>query len=256
MQKTRATYRMDDKVAERVAKQYEKLMEEHGGRLTPKKDGEVPFVYPAIVDSSSSSSNVVGGEGSGGGVVGETKDAIKARRAAEREKARSEKAEAKARSRADRIEARDRVRAEKKAAAMERSSAERTEATAVAAASSVEAASGTTSDVVGTTVATLIAEDGITDDGIAELTKAGGGDDIVVVARGRRDLLSVVRSRATPKNVGAVVVTGGTVAYGYNYYRENNPAARSERERQLRLILGSDVDDDEDDEDDDDDEDG
>ena len=48
MQKTRAIYRMDDKVAKRIARQYEMLMEEHGSRLTSRKEGEIPFVYPAI----------------------------------------------------------------------------------------------------------------------------------------------------------------------------------------------------------------
>ena len=135
--KTRAIYRMEDAVAERVAKQYEKLMEEHGGRLTPRKEGEgPPFAYPDVIDvdpasaGDAASASASGGGGGGGGA--ETRAAMKARRAAEREAVRSEKALSKSKAKAERVEGRERARAEK-IAARERRSAER--ATAAAASS-------------------------------------------------------------------------------------------------------------------------
>ena len=258
--KTRAIYRMEDKVAERVAKQYEKLMEEHGGRLSPRKEGEgPPFAYPDVIDvDPTSASDAASASASGGGGGGaETRAAIKARRAAEREAARSERAQSKSKAKAERVEGRERTRAEK-VAARERRSAEKAAAAAASAAGAAAASAAVSSSAAtATSVATLIAGDGITDDGIAELTESGGGDVVVVRRQGpsaaATNLVSVIGSRATAKNIGAVVITGGAAAYGFNYYRDNNTAAKKERERQLRLILGNDGDDDDDDDEDEED---
>ena len=250
MQKTRAIYRMEDDVAMRVAKQYEKLMGEYGGRLTPRKEGEgPPFAYPDIddgVESSAGSTSEDVGVGDGGG--GGTRADARARRAAENAAMRSKRAETKARARAERSEARERARAEKVAA---REAAKARTADAATTTSDEPAVSDAMAgSTMTTTTTTVLVEDGITGDGMAMLAESGDGS--IVVARDERtaavaNIISAVRSKATVTNVGAVIVTGGAVAYGVNYYRENNPTAKSERERQLRLILGNEVDDDDDD---------
>ncbi|KAL7479253.1 hypothetical protein ACHAW6_005002 [Cyclotella cf. meneghiniana] len=64
------------------------------------------------------------------------------------------------------------------------------------------------------------------------------------------ELINTIRSHATVKNVGMVVIAGGATVYGINYFKENNSAAQKERERQLKLIMGVSDDDDDDSEDD------
>jgi hypothetical protein len=255
MQKTRAIYRMEDDVAMRVAKQYEKLMEEYGGRLTPRKEGEgPPFVYPDIdyvVDSAAKSASDGGGDDGG-----ETRADARARRAAERAAIRSEKSESKTRAKAERSEARERVRA-KKVAAREAAKMKTADSTTMNGPAILNGEGGVGGSSIASAATTVIAEDGITDDGVAMLTESGDGS--IIVRRDEpsatADIISTIRSRATATNVGAVVVVGGAAAYGLNYYRENNSASKSERERQLRLILGNEIDDDDDDEDDDEDDD-
>ena len=44
MDKTRAIYKMDKKVAAKVAEEYKGLMDQYGGRLSPAQEGEAPFV--------------------------------------------------------------------------------------------------------------------------------------------------------------------------------------------------------------------
>eukprot|EP01082_Thalassiosira_pseudonana_P013752 g12460.t1 g12460 contig6:1964156-1965621(-) len=83
MEKTRAIYKMDDKVAAKVAKQYEALMEQRGGRLSPAQSN-----------------------------VPKRKAASRSKRAAEKEALRQERAtqrqtkkDAKAKAKADRLAA-------------------------------------------------------------------------------------------------------------------------------------------------------
>ena len=251
MSKTRAIYRLDDKVAEKIAKQYQVLMTEYGGRLTPRKEGEIPFVYPDIDDSIASS---VATTSSAAAVVGsnnakEVKAAAKAKRIAEAAALRSVKLETRERLKAEKLAVKAKARVDK-AIAKERKMAEKM-------------ASMTTGDNNKASslpdVATLIVEEGITDEGITELLSSSSVDGNIVALREQKDdntlssIITTIKSKATVTNVGTVVVAGGVASYGLNYLKENNPAAKNERERQLRLILGNVDDDDEEEEDDDDD---
>ncbi len=258
MQKTRSIYKMEDGVAERVAKQYESLMKEYGGRLTPKKEGEVPFVYPEIaVDGDGAAS---AGKGSASS-DNQDKAAAKAKRLAEKEALRQERADAKAKAKEERTLAAANAKAER-AAAKEQKLAEKAAtkaASAAAAAGSMVAVS--TAEAVSTS-AISVAEDAVLDvetvqsESVAVAldthpTKSTTTTDAV------KSTLSTIQSKATVKNIGTIVVGGGVATYAYNYFQENNAGAQKERERQLKLILGKDDDDEDDEEfDDDDDEDG
>ena len=107
MEKTRVIYKMDDKVAAKVAKQYEALMEQHGGRLSPAQAGETPFARPSAEQQSSSLSPISIKE-----QRAKEKAAASAKRAAEKEALRQERAtqrqtkkDAKAKAKADRLAA-------------------------------------------------------------------------------------------------------------------------------------------------------
>jgi len=264
MEKTRAIYRMDDRVAEKVAKQYEGLMAEYGGRLTPAKEGEVPFVYSAdtaaaagVVASASSST------ASSGASLKEEKAVAKAQRAAEKEAARNEKMEARAQSKAERAEAKAQVKADR-AAAKEERLAEKAAAGAVAAAAATSAGASASvvsmadDDVAATANGDVFAAAGNNAVEKSSVEEAAiSADTQQTSASKANDVISSIKTYATPRNVATVVIGGGVAAYGFNYYQENSASSQSEREQALKLILGDDEDDDyEDDDDEDDDEDG
>jgi hypothetical protein len=107
VEKTRAIYKMDNKVAEKVASQYAELMEQYGGRLTPAQEGETPFVQPGIEKNVVSQS-----PGQSKGERAANKAALKAKRVAEKEATKKERvaqkqarADAKAKARADKAAA-------------------------------------------------------------------------------------------------------------------------------------------------------
>jgi hypothetical protein len=265
MSKTRAIYRLEDKVAEKIAKQYQGLMAEYGGRLTPKKEGEVPFVYPeidtSITSSVASTSSAAATTIAVGGSAKEVKAAAKAKRIAEATALRLEKLETRARRKAEKMAGKAKAVSEK-AIAKDRKMAEKmaslTTTTTTTTTTGNDKAASSLPDVV----ATLIVEDGITDEGITQLvtSSSADGSNIVAVRKPKEEdntfsnIITTIKSKATVTNIGTVLVAGGVASYGFNYLKENNPAVKTERERQLRLILGNVDDDDEDEDDDDDDE--
>ncbi|KAL7540719.1 hypothetical protein ACHAXR_010331 [Thalassiosira sp. AJA248-18] len=268
MDKTRAIYKMDDRVAEKVAKQYEGLMEQYGGRLTEAKGGEVPFVYSDESAAAALVADVAGGANSGSGVK-EERVAAKAQRMAEKEAARNERAEAKAQARAERVAAREQAKADK-AAAKENKLAEKAAGAAVAlaakeaasagaAAASAAASSMGDGDVAATANGDVFSTAGSNAVAESSIEHQSAISSAVVkeqkTASKANDIVSTIKSYATPKNVATVVVGGGAVKFGLDYYQENNGGAQSERERQLKLLLGEDDDDEDDDDDDFDDED-
>ena len=257
--KTRAIYKMDDKVASQVATQYEQLMEQYNGRLTPPGEGEeVPFKYDTPVLADDGGDNV-----DAKAKRREERVALKAKRATEREARLKEKAETKAlrveeraKAKADRDAARDEKKAAKLAAAGAAAAAG-----ASAAASSAVAVGNHDMDIAATANGDVSATAG--DNAVSSSSSVVTKKATPKVAKSSssskaNDILSQVKQVATPKNVGTVVIGGGAAVYGFNYYKENNNAAVKSREEQLKLILGNDEDDDDDDEfdDDDDDEDG
>ena len=246
--KTRAIYKMDDRVAAKVAGQYKSLMEEHGGRLTPAKEGEVPFVYSEEAATAAATSGAVAG---GGATSKEEKAAAraaaKAKRVAEKEAAKKERAEARAQKKAEKQAAKERRLAEKSAAATAALAAK--EAEEIASESSIVPlmdgdVSATGNDEF------FQPEPDIESSTAVVSTQEGGGKST--------EIINTIKTYATPKNVATVVIGGAAVKFGMNYYAENNAAAQSEREQQLKLILGADDDEDEDEDDefDDDEEDG
>lgn len=256
MEKTRAIYKMDDRVAEKVAGQYEGLMKEYGGRLTAPKEGEVPFVSPA----DSVAAGVVASSSSSTASLKEEKAAAKAQRAAEKEVARNEKMEARAQVKAERAEAKAQAKAEK-AAAKEGRLAEKAAVAATAAASA-----GTTASVIS------MADDDVAATANGDVFAAAGNNAVAESsieqdaasssvatqqssASKANDVVSTIKTYATPRNAATVVIGGGVAVYGFKYFQENSPASQSEREQALKLILGTDDEDDDYDDDDDDDED-
>ncbi len=254
MQKTRSIYKMEDGVAERVAKQYENLMAEYGGRLTPKKEGEVPFVYPDITNSAADGDNADSMTSSSLSTGGkEDKAAANAKRNAEKEALRQARAEAKAKSKEDRMALANKAKAER-AAAKEKKLAERAAAKVVAAS-------------VGTGKATVFVEEEAVPaaTSVPEVDSIGAADTAstteiattrTTTPTARSVVLSTIQSKATLKNIGTVVIGGGMANYAFNYFRENNAGAQKERERQLKLILGKDDENEDEDEEDDDEDDG
>ena len=264
MDKTRAIYKMDDRVAEKVATQYKGLMEEYGGlRLTAPQEGEVAFVYEEAggellveVDSPEA--------------VKEKRVAEKAKRAVEKAALREASAEAKAAAKVERAAAKE-ARLAEKAAAKEAKLAEK--AVGAAAALAAKEAASAASAATASTAVSIIADDDVvaaTASGDVFATAGNSAGTSIEEQKASPpkkqstsaskskagDALSTVKAYATPKNVAAVVLAGGVINYGVNYYQENNGGAQAERERQLKLILGDDNDDDDDDDefDDDDDE--
>lgn len=250
-EKTRAIYMMDDRVAAKVAGQYRGLMEEHGGRLTPAKEGEVPFVYEAakagegaaaVAAASGAKDKVNPGRGAKRrNERAMARAARRVQRRTDRAARREARVAAKAEKREERLAAREKGEAGRAAAAAAALAAK--EAAAAAASEAVAVGAAAVSDSVpGPTVeSTAVTEQ--PPEAAATSSEAGG-------------ILSQIKNYATPQNAAIVVVGGGAVNYGINYYRENNGAAQSERERQLRLILGEDDEEDDDEDEFDDDEDG
>mmetsp|Transcript_23271 Transcript_23271/g.41976 ORF Transcript_23271/g.41976 Transcript_23271/m.41976 type:complete len:941 (+) Transcript_23271:172-2994(+) len=256
-EKTRAIYKMDDRVAEKVAIQYKGLMEEHGGRLTPAKEGEVPFVYAedeAGVGTVASGAAVAVNPGRGAqsrNERAEARAARKAQRAAEKAEAREARVEAKAQKRAET----EKLSAEKAASAAAAVAAK--EAAAVAAASTASAVAD--ADIAATSNEDMTAAAGsnaLSESPVESSTSVITQQTTASTASSKaNEIVSQIKTYATPKNIATVVVGGGAAVFGINYYKENNGAAQSERERQLKLILGEDEDEDEEDDDDFDDED-
>jgi hypothetical protein len=254
MQKTRSIYKMEDGVAERVAKQYETLMAEYGGRLTPKKEGEVPYVYPDLNDGDATTTSKSSSASTTGGSTKQQQDkaAAKAKRTAEKEALRQARAEAKAQSRADRMALASQAKAER-AAAKERKLAEKAALSATAIAATSTAAEEAMTSAISAAEDAVIAADTIESDIMAVTSSSDTAITTTSTSTAVTTILSNIQSKATPKNIGTVVIGGGVATYAYNYFQENNAGAQKERERQLKLILGKDEDDDDEEEDDDDD---
>jgi len=257
-EKTRAIYKMDDKVAAKVALQYEELMTKYNGRLTePQESDGMPFTWDNddVLADELVDGKVIAVGGSDKAKRREERAAVKAKRAAEWESAKAVRAEERAANKAQRAEAKSLAKAEREAA-KEAKLAEK-----VAAAAGVTAAVG--ASVSGTAVSSMVdGEIAATANGDISATAGTNAvsSDLVETTSSTTssstDLLTKVKKVATKRNVGTVVIGGGAALYGINYYKENNAATVSSREEQLRLILGDDDDDDEDDDDfDDDDED-
>ena len=262
IEKTRAIYKMDNKVAAKVAKQYEMLMEQNGGRITPAKEGETPFVRPSHDHKSNEASSA-----SANDERAQEKAAAKAKRAAEREAAKQEKeaqrkakAEAKAQAKADLALAKEKQLAEKKLSKEEAVTASAAAAAAAASATlaakesaAVAAATSSAHKAADSEIAATAQMDFAATAGQEAVARSALEDDKPVTKKeSGNSLIENIKSKATVKNVATVVIGGGAAAYGFNYYMENNSGAQSEREKQLKLILGGDLDNDEDDEDDDD----
>ena len=95
--KTRAIYyKMKNAEAVKIAKQYDQLMEEYGGRLSPAQEGEVPFVRPTddlLKDGPSAKEKQVS-----------EKAAAKAKRAAEKKANKQARADAKLKAKIDKAQ--------------------------------------------------------------------------------------------------------------------------------------------------------
>ncbi len=247
IEKTRAIYKMDDKVAAKVAKKYEELMEEHGGRLPTAKEGDTPFIPPThhkTSDAAATTKTISD--------RAKAKAEAKAKRAAEKEAQRKAKAEAKAQAKADRAAAKEKQQAEKtkakeaEAAVSAAAALAAKESAAVTAATSA-AHQAADSEIAATAQMDFAAAagqeavapsslDGIHDSGASSKDKVSGS------------IIDTMKKKATLRNVAPVVIGGGAAVYGFSYYKENNSGAQSEREKQLKLILGGSFDDDDEDE--------
>lgn len=249
IEKTRAIYKMDDKVAAKVATQYEALMEQYGGRLTPSQEGEVPFVYQtaekvsdaataAAIVATPSKSEAAAQKAKAKEERAAAKAEAKAKRAMEKEQAKKEKAAQK--------QARAEAKAEAKAAKLEKAAME----SASQEASDSEMAATAGMDFAATAGVEASVEETISDTSSSASLEVSSTED-------SKNILDTIKSKANAKNAATVVVAGGVAVYGYNYVTENSASAQAERERQLKLIMGVSDDDDEEDEDDEfDDDDG
>ena len=260
-EKTRAIYKMDDKVAAKVALQYEELMTKYGGRLTePQESDGMPFTWDNndVVVDELVDGKVIAVGGSDKAKRREERAALKAKRAAERESAKAERAEERAANKAQRAEAKAIAKAEREAM-KEAKLAEKVAAAGVTAAVGASVAgtvSSATSMVDGEIAATAngdISATASTNSVSSDLVESTSSS--IAKSTSSSDLLTKVKKVTTKRNVGTVVIGGGAAMYGINYYKENNAATVSSREEQLRLILGDDDDEDDDDDFDDDDED-
>jgi len=252
-EKTRAMYKMDDRVADKVAKQYQALMAENGGRLTPAQEGEVPFVYNPEADVVEEVAEAA------------TKPSTKAERDEVRKKRKEERAAAKAEAKKAKQAAKEEAAAKKVAAAAAALAAKEA---AAAAASTVAAGAGMIDDgeIAATANGDMAAAAGNNAVAESSIEKPAEEAPVAVTATTTTsaskasdkatEIIAQLKAAATPRNAATVLIGGGAAVYGINYYKENNGAAQADRERQLKLILGEDEDDDEDDDDEfDDDED-
>lgn len=246
IEKSRAIYKMDDKVAAKVATQYEGLMEQYGGRLTPPQEGEVPFVYQSAEKVSNAATAAIAATPSKSEAAAEKAKAKEERAAAKAEanaKRTMEKAQAK-KEKAAQKQARADARAEAKAAKLEKAAME----SASQEASDSEMAATAGMDFAATAGVEASVEDTVSDSSSSASLEVSSTEDSM-------NIMDTIKSKANAKNAATVVVAGGVAVYGYNYVTENSASAQAERERQLKLIMGASDDDDEDDEFDDDDDD-
>mmetsp|Transcript_13366 Transcript_13366/g.28486 ORF Transcript_13366/g.28486 Transcript_13366/m.28486 type:complete len:561 (+) Transcript_13366:159-1841(+) len=252
--KTRAIYKMDDKVAAKVAKKYEELMEEHGGRLTPAQVGEKPFVRSSGDQIKEAASKVA---------AKDLRSDAKAKRVAEKEAQRKAKADAKAQAKADRAAAKEKRLLEKKNAKE-----------AAAAASAAE--NKVMSEAKAKTKTDRAASKGAKASKFSQLSSSNANaesfaDDIDVISGEAPDEELAVQSspkvyKSTSNGIdilntlkgkvslgqAVVVATGGVGAAVYGFTMRNEKS-EEDREKQFKSIMG--YDDDDDDENDDSDED-
>ena len=216
--KTRAIYKMDTKVAAKVAKQYETLMEKFGGRLTPAKAGESPFVRPSRDQQSAATSSA-----SNKKQRSIAKAAAKAERTAKKAEKKTANAEAKA--------ARKNSKSSKGA-------------TAVATTASQESVNN---------VVTAKADE----EAVAQPSSRGKDASKTVSKQKKKpkgnDLIGKIKGKVTVAQASTVLVGGiGAAVYGFNMYAANSD---EDRDKQLKAIMGDDDDDDDEYDDDDDDDD-
>jgi hypothetical protein len=239
--KTRAIYyKMKATEAAKVAEQYKALMEEYGGRLTPANEGEVPFVKSGIAapvvappSTDTSKEQLAAEKAAAKQERAAEKAAAKAKRAAEKEAAKKEK-EAQKQARAE-------EKARIKAANLEEKQKAKDEESKIATASS-SAHMASDSEIAATAGMDFSATAG----------QEAGSHSFVETsspeASTGKDIMSTIKEHATKGNIAKAVIIGGIASYGINYVKENNPATKAERQRQLDLLMGVDNDDDDDDE--------
>lgn len=246
MEKTRAIYKMDDKLAGKVATQYEGLMDQYGGRLTPPKEGEVPFVYQSPDKVSNAAVKVIA-------------TVSKSKIATEKAKAKEERATAKAEAKAKRAAEKAQAKIEKEVQRKARADAKaQTRAEKLEKADAENAShEATDSEMAATAGMDFAATAGVEASTSFEADSSLSTSRQVSSTKDGKSVMDVVKSTANARNAATVIIAGGAAVYGYNYIRENSSGAQAERERQFKLIMGvSDDDEDEEDDDDFDDDDG
>jgi len=259
MEKTRAIYKVDDKVAAKVATQYEGLMEQYGGRLTPPQEGEVPFVYQSADKVSNAATAVVAATKSKSEAAA-AKAQAKAEAEAAAEKAKEERAAAKADAKAKRAAEKAQAKREKEAQKQARADAkaqakaEKLEKAAMESASQ-EAADSDMAATAGMDFAATAGVEASVEEVVSDSSPSSSRE--VSSTKDGKKIIDTIKSKASAKNAATVIVAGGVAVYGYNYVTQNSAGAQAERERQLKLIMGvSDDDEDEDEDDEFDDDDG
>ena len=256
MEKTRAIYKMDDKIAAQVAKQYEGLMEQYGGRLTPPKEGEIPFVYESTEAVSSTATAAAAATPSKSEAAAE-KAALKSKAKKERAAAKQERATAKAEAKAKRAAEKAQAKKERKAKKQARADAKAQAKAAKLAAIESESKESIDSELAATAGKDFAATAGVEASFDEAVEDSSSATSLEVSSAEKGDsIMDTIKSKANAKNAATVIVAGGVAVYGYNYVTENSASAQAERERQLKLIMGEfddDEDEDEDDEFDDDD---
>jgi len=245
MEKTRAIYKMDDKLAAKVAEQYEGLMEQYGGRLTPPQAGEVPFVYKSSNKVSNAAVAIAATQTKA--EVATAKAKAKEEAVAAKAKAREDKAAAKAQAKAKRAAERAQAKKEKQAQRQARADAK-----AQAKAANTEKASqeALDSEMAATAGMDFAATAGVEASSEETAVESSVSSSQEVSSTDNKNVMDMIKSKANAKNAATVIIAGGATVYGYNYITENSAGAQAERERQLKLIMGE-TDDDEDEEDDD-----
>lgn len=246
MEKTRAIYKMDDKLAAKIAEQYESLMGQYGGRLTPPQAGEVPFVYKSSDKLSNAAVAVAATQSKA--EVATAKAKAKEEAAAAKAKAREDKAAAKAQAKAKRAAERAQAKKEKQAQRQARADAKVQAKAANAEKASQEALDSEMAATAGMDFAATAGVEASSEDTAVESSVSSSQE---VSSTDNKNVMDMIKSKANAKNAATVIIAGGATVYGYNYITENSAGARAERERQLKLIMGE-TDDDEDEEDDDD----
>ena len=247
IEKTRAIYKMDNKVAADVAKKYEGLMEQYGGRLTPGEDGEVAFLRSNTATKADIQSNQKSKE-----QLSAEKAAAKKKRAEVKATAKATRMAEKAATQAKREVQKQALAAEKaqaKAASLEEKQKVKDEASKIAAATAVAAVTSAAHMATDSEIAATAGMDFSATAG----QEAGSHSEVVSKATGAfksKDVVTTIKEHATKGNIVKVTVLGAAASYGIKYYQENNPAAKAERQYQLELLMG--VSDEEDDDDDDD----